>query len=1335
MKPRGDSLLPETTFVCRARMRAALLFVLIVGLAMFTGFGGGAQAVESGETTMSGGTAVSPDEMPAGLCDSIRRTREAERYAIQPAAKSESDAAEGVFEARNDAQGFLARFSPEGLTVLPAGESTASPWRWAMRLEGFGWAGDVRPVAAAQVESSSEKIEYRRGALTEWYTNDRRGVEQWFRIDSPPDAARPSLDERVQVDLTFDSDLTAKVHDDGKGLALQGDSGWTALRYGELRAWDANDRDLTARIELTRRGIAIVVDARNAAYPITIDPLVFTEKKVAASDAAVDDWFGYAVSVSGDTALVGAYGDDAGTSQSVGSAYIFARNQGGADNWGQMAKLTASDAAADDWFGYTVSLSGDTALVGAMLADSGTSLSVGAAYVFERNQGGADSWGQVAKVTASDAAANDYFGCAVSLSGDTALIGARGDDEGTSLGVGSAYIFERNQGGADNWGQVAKLAALDAAEFDDFGHAVSLSGDTALIGAYQDDDDGNASGSAYIFERNQGGVNNWGQVAKLTASDAAAEDSFGYSVSLSGDTALVGAYRNDDGGSTSGSAYIFGRNQGGADNWGQVAKLAASDAAADDYFGYSVSLWGDIALVGAYQDDDGGSASGSAYVFERNRGGASNWGEVAKITASDAAAGDRFGWAVSLSGDTVLIGAYDDDEGTSLSVGSAYFYDLADSSWLERRQVYPSSASAYDYFGVSVSLWGDTALVGVELDDDNGGDSGSAYIYERNEGGAENWGQVAKLTASDGAGGDRFGQAVALCGDTALVGAWRDNAGATSDVGSAYIFERNQGGEDVWGEVVKLTASDGAANDRFGCAVSISNDTALVGAYYDDDAGTNSGSAYVFERNQGGADSWGQVAKLVASDAAGDDWFGFAVSISGDTALVGAWYEDDEGSAAGAAYLFERNQGGADNWDQVVKLTAADGAADDWFGFAVSISGDTALIGAYGDDDGASAAGSAYIFERNQGGAENWGQVAKLKASDPGADDYFGCAVSLSDDMAVIGANYNDDDGSNSGSAYVFRRNEGGANGWDQVAKLTASNAATGDEFGRSVALSGHTVFIGALADDIGALEDAGSAYFFYLDYDIPTPDPMTWASPPAPLGATTVTMTATTASDPSGVEYFFDCVSGGGNDSGWQDSPIYTDTGLDDLTTYTYRVRARDKSAAQNLTGWSSTLAAMTPDATAPSPDPMTWASAPAAAGPTSVNMTATTATDPCGVEYYFECTGGGGHDSGWQDSPAYVDVGLSELVTYTYRVRARDKSPAQNTTAWSSALGAMTPDATTPTPDPMTWASVPAAAGPTSVAMTATTASDPSGVEYFFECTAGGGHDSGWQDSPIYV
>jgi len=214
-----------------------------------------------------------------------------------------------------------------------------------------------------------------------------------------------------------------------------------------------------------------------------------------------------------------------------------------------------------------------------------------------------------------------------------------------------------------------------------------------------------------------------------------------------------------------------------------------------------------------------------------------------------------------------------------------------------------------------------------------------------------------------------------------------------------------------WPEQDKITASDGAAGDYFGYSVSIDGDYALIGAYYDGDNGPTSGSAYVFKRS--GA-TWTEEAKLTASDGAVGDCFGISVSIDGDYALIGAYGNDDNGDYSGSAYVFKRS---GTTWTEEAKLTASDGAADDYFGRFVSIDGDYALIGAFADDDNGANSGSAYVFKRS---GTTWTEEAKLTASDGAADDYFGCSVSVNGDYALLTAYGDDDNGVDSGSAYVF---------------------------------------------------------------------------------------------------------------------------------------------------------------------------------------------------------------------------------------------------------------------------------------------------------------------------
>ena len=372
--------------------------------------------------------------------------------------------------------------------------------------------------------------------------------------------------------------------------------------------------------------------------------------------------------------------------------------------------------------------------------------------------------------------------------------------------------------------------------------------------------------------------------------------------------------------------------------------------------------------------------------------------------------------------------------------------------------------AALDQFGLSVSVAGDVALVGAPRKESF---TGAAYVFERNAGGSNAWGLVKKLTADDGAAGDLFGGSVSVAGDVVLIGAYDSLAG--SAVGAAYVFERNAGGTNAWGQVKKLTANDGVSGDLFGISISVAGNVALVGAYA---PWSHMGAAYVFERNAGGTNAWGQVRKLTAADGSADDRFGFSVSMAGDVALVGAYKADLPGKIdTGAAYVFERDAGGTNVWGQVRKLTAADGATEDWFGVSVSVAGDAALVGAYGKD---SYTGAAYVFERNAGSTNVWGQVRKLTANDGTAEDRFGVSVSVMGDVALVGA-YGKD--SYTGAAYVFERNAGGTNGWELVKKLTAAEGTGSDYFGYSVSMAGDIAFIGTFGSPSGSR--VGTAYLF----------------------------------------------------------------------------------------------------------------------------------------------------------------------------------------------------------------------------------------------------------------
>ncbi|MCX6880062.1 MAG: autotransporter-associated beta strand repeat-containing protein [Verrucomicrobia bacterium] len=612
-----------------------------------------------------------------GHYESLMQAVQAARYAVETVPDPPATGPGGGVYAGNPAQALHCWFRADGLELQSAGTRQA-PWQLKLRLRGYGretmQAADVAGVSARQnrVELSRAK-----GAVVEWYANTAAGLEQGFTVYSVPPGGTGAL----RILLEADGDLRPELEQDSGTRAVRfvTVAGRAALRYSGLKVWDATQRELPAHLEVQGTQLALVVNDRDATYPVTIDPLITTEEaQLTAGDGAANDNFGNAVTLSadGNTALVGAYSDDTPAGADAGSAYVFVRS---GTTWNQQAKLTAGDAAANDRFGQSVSLSadGNTALVGAAYDDTPAGADAGSAYVFVR---GGTTWSQQAKLTAGDGAAGDIFGNAVSVSGDgnTALVGAFMDSTSAGSGAGSAYVFVRN---VTTWSQQSKLTAGDGAAGDKFGISVSVSGigTTALVGSYWHNTTGGGlhAGSAYVFDRSG---TTWSQQPHLTASDGAANDFLGYSVHVSGDgiTALVGAYGDDTpAGADAGSAYVFARSGG---TWMQQEKLTAYDGAAGDWFGVSVRLsgMGDTALVGArYNDTPAGPDTGSAYLFAR---GTSTWSpQLPKLSANDGETTDNFGIAVSLSGDgnTALIGAYWADTPGRVNAGSAYVFRLA----------------------------------------------------------------------------------------------------------------------------------------------------------------------------------------------------------------------------------------------------------------------------------------------------------------------------------------------------------------------------------------------------------------------------------------------------------------------------------------------------------------------------------------------------------------------------------------------------------------------------------------------------------------------------------
>ena len=404
------------------------------------------------------------------------------------------------------------------------------------------------------------------------------------------------------------------------------------------------------------------------------DPGWIQQAELTASDGAAGSGFGISVAVDGSTAVVGARTN--GPNSSLGAAYVFVESGG---TWSQQAELTASDGAAEDQFGSSVAVSGNTIVVGATqhpfsLAGNG----LGAAYVFVESGG---TWSQQAELKASDGAAGDNFGHSVAVSGSTAVVGAPGHMIGSNQDQGAAYVFAPSGG---TWSQQAELTSSDGVASDEFGNSVAVSGSTAVVGAPGHMIGSNGyQGAAYVFM--QSGTT-WGQQAELISSDGAANDGFGSSVAVSGSTAVVGAPDHMIGLNVNqGAAYVFVQS---GTAWNQQAELTAADGAAGDYLGNSVAVSDSTALAGTWLHTVGSNVGqGAAYVFVPSGG---SWSQQAELTAADGARYDGFGVSVAVSGSTVLAGTPNHEVGSNPAQGAAYVFGTGPSFTLSAN---PSSLS------------------------------------------------------------------------------------------------------------------------------------------------------------------------------------------------------------------------------------------------------------------------------------------------------------------------------------------------------------------------------------------------------------------------------------------------------------------------------------------------------------------------------------------------------------------------------------------------------------------------------------------------------------------
>ena len=598
--------------------------------------------------------------------------------------------------AQNLQNDLSATFDSEGVHLDVRCEDEKH-YQSSWRLESVG----NNQVVKGDLQYGGQRVEILRSGLTEWFVNRPTGLEHGFTLTHRPETAG----EQLQLTVAIEGDLKIMVSEDGQHAELQDKTTETkVLDYDKLRVWDATGRELTARMSVLQDGakLQFEVEDSHASYPLTIDPTFAQEAFLKADNAEADDNFGFSVAVSGDTVVVGAPRESSsptggGTDNSVsaaGAAYVFFWD---GIAWVQQAFLKADNGTSLDQFGNSVAVSEDIIAVGAHLENSGA-IDSGAVYVFVRS---GTTWSQQAFLKANNAEFDELFGISVALSGDRLVIGASREDSSATGGP--------------------------------------------------NDNSESRSGAAYVFERSD---TIWSQQAILKAANAGANDLFGTSVAMSGNTIVVGAIDeessatgdgSDNDASDSGAAYVFVRD---GMTWSQQAFLKASNADANDEFGTSVAVSGNILVVGAPREDSDAtdpssnasstSSSGAAYVFVRN---GTTWSEQAVLKADNVDDGDRFGHCVAISQGRVFVSANREGSNQGNS-GAVYTFRRSGPVWNQREFIKASNVGFGDEFGFSIAASESTMVVGAfsedsssadNPDDDSQGNAGAGFILIRPE--------------------------------------------------------------------------------------------------------------------------------------------------------------------------------------------------------------------------------------------------------------------------------------------------------------------------------------------------------------------------------------------------------------------------------------------------------------------------------------------------------------------------------------------------------------------------------------------------------------------------
>jgi hypothetical protein len=955
------------------------------------------------------------------------------------------DTGRAHYYAQSPANGLMFDFGVEGPSIKP--NDPAAGWIVGFSLTAWGQEGRMQALPAAELIADGRRIEYRRGPVTEWYINHSNGLEQGFDLERPDDFA---TNKPLLLVINLQTELSAEIRNMGRDLAFLDNNGKEQFTYAGLKVFDTAGRELPADLSLTNQKLSISIEVGNAPWPIRVDPLISSQIRLRPTEtkAGALAQFGYSVALSGDWAVIGAP-QDVGYGAGDGAAYAFRKV---AESWLFERRLRQDFPPIDlGWaaasrFGHSVDvLSGasDFIAVGAPGCEIETPTfqveATGCVYVFYPSAG----WGVSTLYPESGNTDTTQFGYSVAFDPITKhlAVGAPGfvfdhdKDEGTpDIEAGAVFVYWFD---GSYWSRFSVSAPLTGSESgggseaestpERFGEALDFEDGHLLVGAPFEDYSYTDAGVFYSFACSDSGgwscaeeapindepalneklgmdislsgvevlVGTDAEVAYIYEAGSAPfyyfmdhvfsngssppdDTGFGLKVSFSGTSALVAAKYDDDGGPDAGAAYIFDLNQSGG--YEQKAKLVPTSRQDYAEFGSDVAHDGINSLIGsARYEIDGLSAAGMAYLFTFEN---ATWNQIYALSAIELAdLVGEFGYCVGMSGDSALVGSPSE----SSNKGGAYVFSVSENRWSLQQRLIHSGAAAGDKLGVSCALDGNTAILGSW--------AGAAFVFQQSGG---TWSQQATLIGSDtsSAVNTEFASAVALSGDTAVVGQPVDDGDARGSTwGAAYVFTRSG---TSWGQQQKLVSSDAASGDRFGSAVNVDGDTAIIGAQFKN---SNRGSAYIFTRS---GSSWTEEDILSGSDSFPGDNFSLSVAVKGDVALVGAPNADIN---TGEVFVFTRS---GSTWSQRQKLLASNASTGEWFGYDVDLYGRNAFVGA------PASTGTAYIFAQ---AGNSWVETHNYQSSVPFSSDNFAQFIDADGNHVLAGAPL----ASGSGSAYIDR--------------------------------------------------------------------------------------------------------------------------------------------------------------------------------------------------------------------------------------------------------------------------------------------------------------------------